>query len=161
MEISEFEDALTERDSTRAIGLLDLYCEEILTGMGPFALMLAVEEKLPAVIDRLLELDVNPNEQAVLDLPLSSAIVGYEEDTSLQIIESLIRHGADPNSLDGHGRSALHVAAERGPLDVVQYLIEHGAEADGRSGRGETPLYVAVRNGRVDLVACFSATTRL
>jgi ankyrin repeat protein len=48
-----------------------------------------------------------------------------ERDNSLQIIELLLDHGADPNEVD-EGRSAIALAARKGRSDVLEALERRG-----------------------------------
>lgn len=50
------------------------------------------------------------------------------------------------------GKTALHLAAERGLANLVELLLGVGANPDSRDARGETPLFLAAENGR-DAVA--------
>jgi uncharacterized protein len=64
------------------------------------------------------------------------------------VLEALIRYGADVNaiedeatSVDGtHGYTALHAAAFHGNVEAVDVLLQHGANACARDSRyGGTP----------------------
>jgi hypothetical protein len=65
-------------------------------------------------------------------------------------VKELISQGANPNSFDSQGMSALAVACQDGRAEVVTYLLDHGANvnADGKKGATErTPLMAAASNG--------------
>jgi ankyrin repeat protein len=62
--------------------------------------------------------------------------------------------GADPNSCNGIGQTALHIAAMWGAIGVGRALIEGGAQVDRRNnpqplGRG-TPLMAAAGRDQID-----------
>jgi Ankyrin repeats (3 copies)/Ankyrin repeat len=68
--------------------------------------------------------------------------VGYVKD--------LIAQGANPNSTDSGGMSALAIACQDDNEDVVRYLIDHGADVNAHS-KGQqtdrTALIAAASNG--------------
>ncbi|KAL4204850.1 hypothetical protein AMTRI_Chr01g134220 [Amborella trichopoda] len=59
-------------------------------------------------------------------------------------IEELLDHGADVNSVDFDGRTALHIAACQGRSDVVELLLKRGANVDPKDRWGSTPLADAI-----------------
>jgi ankyrin repeat protein len=61
--------------------------------------------------------------------------------------------GADVNSAEGDGTTALHWAADRGDLELVKMLLRAGANirATTRLG-GFTPLLMAARNGNAAII---------
>jgi len=50
----------------------------------------------------------------------------------LALLRSALARGADWSARDGHGDTALHIAAYRGDAAAVDVLLERGAQA-GRS----------------------------
>jgi ankyrin repeat protein len=46
----------------------------------------------------------------------------------LDIVEFLVKHGANLNAKGEYGSTALMLAASAGHLDVVRFLVEHGAD---------------------------------
>ncbi len=58
--------------------------------------------------------------------------------------------GADVNSRDHNGYSALHHAAARGDVELIQYLVDQGADVSFVSRRGQTTADMA--NGPVQRV---------
>ncbi|CAM9988610.1 unnamed protein product [Ectocarpus sp. 8 AP-2014] len=69
---------------------------------------------------------------------------------------SVAVRGRRPDSLDPHGYSPLHLAAQNGRLSVVLYLLEAGASPDGvpaeAGGCGATPLHRAAFAGQLPCV---------
>ncbi|KAK0384519.1 hypothetical protein NLU13_8605 [Sarocladium strictum] len=57
----------------------------------------------------------------------------------------------DVNAKDAQGRTALHMAAERGLVLVVEYLLEADADVSRRDLKGNTPLHYALGNGHQDV----------
>ena len=41
----------------------------------------------------------------------------------MEVVELLLKHGADPSSQDEDGNAALHLAAELRNIDVVEFLL--------------------------------------
>lgn len=70
------------------------------------------------------------------------------------IIQKLLDAGIDPNTYDGRGHTALHVAAINNAPDVARLLIDRGA--DPRRGRQNspehTPLQDAISFRKIDMV---------
>ncbi|MBI3571664.1 MAG: ankyrin repeat domain-containing protein [Gammaproteobacteria bacterium] len=60
-------------------------------------------------------------------------------------IERRLERGADINSRQRCGITALHVAASGGGVKMVKFLVERGARINERDCRGETPLGTAKR----------------
>ena len=66
-------------------------------------------------------------------------------EANLQILELLIRHGADVQAVNERGETPLHVAATRASLDHVTVLLQYGADPNARDDNGITALWIACR----------------
>jgi hypothetical protein len=64
----------------------------------------------------------------------------------------VLNEGADINSLDEHGQTALMNAVYWGNLDIAKLLIEAGAELDHTAKFHLTALFLAVIGNRPQLV---------
>jgi len=80
-------------------------------------------------------------------------------ETFREVVELLIRHGADVNAREKqHGFTPLHYAVFGGSREVVAALLDHGAPADpaipagATAGRYLSPLHLAAHYG--DLAIC-------
>ncbi len=60
-----------------------------------------------------------------------------------EVVELLIRHGADVNAIEGDRSSPLHSAALLGHEKAVYVLVQNGADVNAANNRGETPLGAA------------------
>jgi serine/threonine-protein phosphatase 6 regulatory ankyrin repeat subunit A len=82
---------------------------------------------------------------------LCSALFTASFEGNRELVNLLVSHGADVNSLDRDGETSLHKASARGNLDVVKFLIIHGAEIDIKANDGTTPLYLAAYYEKKDV----------
>ena len=73
----------------------------------------------------------------------------------LDIIRLLLDNGANWNSRDNHGNTALHFAASKGHLETARILLKRSVEVDSQNYQGSTPLLVASEHGTPDLVQLF------
>jgi Ankyrin repeats (3 copies) len=58
--------------------------------------------------------------------------------------------GAQPDSRDDHGLSAVHWAALHGNDKIVKLLVEAGADVNSKADQGKTPLMLAAENGHIN-----------
>jgi ankyrin repeat protein len=72
---------------------------------------------------------------------------------SFEIIQTLLRYGADVNARTITGDTALHNSVRWNSLRTCKLLLEHGADVNARDGMGTTPLHQAARFARPS-VAC-------
>ncbi|XP_029189993.2 palmitoyltransferase ZDHHC17-like isoform X3 [Acropora millepora] len=58
----------------------------------------------------------------------------------LEMVVFLMKHGADPSSVDIEGCSCLHVAVQYSQMAIVAYLISKGMDVDHLDRNGMSPL---------------------
>ncbi len=74
------------------------------------------------------------------------------------MVGALLKSGADPNSTDERGTTALMTAAASGSGAAVEMLIDHGAEVNAREGaHGQTALMFAAALGRAESIQALLA----
>ena len=138
---------------------------------GGLGLMLAAYQNHTAIIERLLQDDVNNDFvkyrrknwiglntpegrlyfQEIRFGPLHAAIQqGHQESLRILLEHWMATYGADGR--DDYGMSALHFAAAGGDLDMTKILIDNGAPVNGQSDIGMTSLMFAAEWGHVDIV---------
>ncbi|CAM9683521.1 unnamed protein product, partial [Laminaria digitata] len=74
-----------------------------------------------------------------------------KEDPAL--VTTLLRHRAEVDAIDFHGRSPLHIASKRGSSRVVLALLNAGADPNAPDEDGRTPVHDAASNGRRVVIA--------
>ena len=65
---------------------------------------------------------------------------------NIERVQALLDGGADINSLDKYGQTALMNASARGNLNLVEVLVKHGAELNHTAKYRLTALMLAVIN---------------
>ncbi len=114
---------------------------------GSTALMIAIQEPSPKVLQVLLGLDqvnvnlINRHDESALML---ASLKGLEPAA-----RRLIERGADVNKT---GWTPLHYAATGGHVGIMRLLFEHHAFVDPESPNGTTPLMMAARYGNAEAV---------
>ncbi|XP_075929907.1 uncharacterized protein LOC116951612 isoform X2 [Petromyzon marinus] len=66
-----------------------------------------------------------------------------QHELDVGFLSSLIGSGANVNTKDQYGQTALHTVAQAGHLDAARFLVERGARVGEPDTNGRTPLHVA------------------
>ena len=71
-----------------------------------------------------------------------------------EFAEVLLEHGADMESRDRNGETALHYAARRGVAGIegAELLLDRGAIVESRDGSRKTPLHMAILANSPEMV---------
>ncbi|MCY4429718.1 MAG: ankyrin repeat domain-containing protein [Rhodospirillales bacterium] len=69
-----------------------------------------------------------------------------------EVVESLLKRGADIDALDTDGVAPIHVAAGWGVQSAAAFLLDHGADIHCRDGNGDTPLHHAAEGDSASLI---------
>ncbi|RXN24755.1 transient receptor potential channel pyrexia-like protein [Labeo rohita] len=65
------------------------------------------------------------------------------DEVDLQFLNDVLTNGADPNSADKYGQTALHEISRAWNIDVMRFFLERGADFQRADTFGVTPLHVA------------------
>lgn len=76
--------------------------------------------------------------------PLLNSVSG--DDISYDLVALLVNSGADVNSQDSGGFTALHFCAQNKLPDIADLLIRNGADANLKDQWGNIPLFRALGN---------------
>ena len=68
------------------------------------------------------------------------------------IVEMLLRHGANVNAKSDGGWTPLHNACEKGCADIVHILVDAGAETNAKLLNGLSSLHLAAQGGHLEVV---------
>ena len=71
------------------------------------------------------------------------------ESTHLENMNTLVTLGANVNSADSNGHTALHAAATYGQIKTMRTLKSLEADLEARDHQGRTPFHVAAASGQV------------
>ncbi len=75
------------------------------------------------------------------------------EDSDVEIIEELVKLGADINIKDDNGKTALMDAAHEGEIDVVETLLECDVDVSLTDRSGFSALHASVLSKNKDVVS--------
>lgn len=86
--------------------------------------------------------------EEALHTPLIEALL----ENNLDVVENLLRRGADPNQTDFEGRTPLMLAAQLGNLDMINALLRARANVNAQDSSGNSALIFATTQGNSALM---------
>lgn len=113
---------------------------------GETPLIRAAAQDNPALVNLLLELGGDPNG---CERGPTERTALMHSHSSAAAAEALLRGGANPDSRNGAGETALHFAASANSVPVIKLLVAAGADVEARSNQGLAPLDYAIRQGNI------------
>ncbi|XP_045207326.2 serine-rich adhesin for platelets-like [Mercenaria mercenaria] len=124
---------------------------------GYTCMHISVNKEQPSCVDTLFGESKYPISLNTRDYegyyPLHSCV----ELDNMDMMMSLIAHGADKDCQDGKaGRSVLFYAVEYNRGGMVQYLLDQGATPDLQNYASVTPMMTAQAASYEDIVACLN-----
>lgn len=127
---------------------------------GSTPLLPAVTRGDRAMVGLLLEAGANWTQGA--DAWGSTALHEAAYTGDLDLVQTFLEQGADPNSEDEDGRSALHYVAMQyfGDPSIGRVLRESGATSTLEDAHGQTPLSYAERDGFAALAEALRSKPR-
>ena len=81
-----------------------------------------------------------------------TALFGAVEREDIEMVETLLNHGASVQDCDDLGRSLLHQAASSGNIGILDLLLCEGLDQNAQDNDKRAPLHEASRNGKLDVV---------
>ena len=88
---------------------------------------------------------------AVATIAQASELIEVTRMNDVAQVRTLLEGGADTESRDAHGNTALHFAAGYGYAEIAQVLVDFGADVNAVGRIGNTPLQFAAEEGITDV----------
>ncbi len=115
------------------------------------AKMLDVQDELsyrvefggPADVKMLLDKGGNPNGVNELGWPLVSVAARRTDGLSVEVVDMLVKAGADINQGGPSRQFPIIIAARNGDSKLARYLLEQGADSGVRDRNGVEPVEIA------------------
>ena len=79
------------------------------------------------------------------------------EQGGVEIMDFLLKNGANPYTVDASGNTPLHVAAKAGNKNAIQVLLDAGVDCEWLNGDYATPLLLAAEEGHSDVMKILCA----
>ncbi|KAL3447657.1 ankyrin repeat-containing domain protein [Aspergillus insuetus] len=115
------------------------------------ALYAAVIASRPQILDILVEkAGADPNAWRSDYLSVGSLLHLAVRDDQMQLVQTLLRHGVNPNSYDGeYYWTPLHHAVRGSTIEIVRNLLDGGADPNVCEDEDWTSLHFAVEGGDI------------
>lgn len=132
--------------------LLNYEAEEILTDEGLTTLHCASRSGSVETVLLLLSKVTEPTFLEIRNRKGRTALSEAAERGHLEVVDALIKRGADVGSRDTAGQTPLHLAVKNNVETVVESLIAGGADIEAEDDDGRKPLDVGLSHHSVDAV---------
>ena len=132
---------------------------DLQSSQGAHAMLAAAQEGQFHVIPTLVKLGCKVDEcpRGILFTPLHLAARGDH----ITVVETLLKHGADPFRVSSRGETALHLAAEHDSFQVIQTLLKSGLSPyESKKMVGYqllNPFHVAFLYGALNVLKAFTS----
>ena len=110
-------------------------------------LLKAIRGRQLAVVKFLLENKADPEAKQNGNNDHLTPLIWATTQDNQELVELLLKHGANLNATDGNSKTALHWAAFLGFKSIAEILVAHNAEVNAREKDGQTPLFTAAEKG--------------
>ncbi|CAE7800229.1 Ank3 [Symbiodinium sp. CCMP2592] len=120
--------------------------------------VLSVAAKLGNAQIMQLLLEATPSDSGVAAHCLSQPAWKASTEGHDDIVQMLLKAGADKNWANSQGETLLWSAAKKGFTRVAQVLLQAGADHDLASANGQSPLCLAAARGFVSIVRLLLAS---
>ena len=85
-------------------------------------------------------------------IDLNVALLQASVDGRIKNVKALLHEGSDPNTADAKGKTALHLAADKGHEEIVKRLLDcEQTNPTAVDQEGILALYVAARHNHVQV----------
>lgn len=126
-------------------------------GYGDTALHYAIDFRSADIVKRLICLGANPNKMSMWTLPLVCATT----KANIEVIQLLLKHGADPNGANPTDLTPLWEASRYGYLDIMKLLLKAGADPHQKGPGGLRAIDIAKTDGQVEAVKLLRQAMKL
>ena len=82
----------------------------------------------------------------------SPALIETARHQNAEAVQLLLAAGADPDTRQTDGATALHWAAYQEDVDMLAALVQAGANVNITNRLGASPLYLAAKSGNAELI---------
>ncbi len=87
-----------------------------------------------------------------VDKDAETALHFAASSNKLQVVDLLLRKGANIDAKDNLGKTALHIAVSEGRLETVKILLKKGANIKALENDGKTALHIAACDGKLEII---------
>ena len=115
-------------------------------GFGNTLLMMSVHHQKPALVAWALSQGANIDAINFAGV-CAMHIACHESSGSFQLVQILVKHGADLEIPDSNGCTVLHYGASAGDQQLVSFLINSGSSSSARDINNFMPIDYALESG--------------